>query len=307
MNNKVMILLSTYNGMKYLYEQIECIYNQDYSGEIEILVRDDGSKDDTVKTLKNYPQQTNRKITVVADKNCGPQRSFLKLIKMAEGAGYYFFADQDDVWDLDKVSRAVGMLEKEDAPAIYCGNYRHTDGDLKLLDEKVIKTKPRFTPIKMLLYNQIPGCCMGLNEKLMALLRAINIDNVMMHDSMALSLACYCGKVIFDERPTINHRIHGSNVVGEGHKKIIPHKWIVEKFKLLVHREDYDISKLAEEFIRVSPKGNSDKLLRDVELLRDYKKSFGNRIKLLKHNDAKDKPFDRTTMSIRCKIFFALF
>ena len=299
--------MSTYNGMTHLQEQVDSIFNQVYDGEIEIFARDDGSKDDTVSFLKNYPKTELRKIVIQQGKNVGPQKSFLGLIKDAGSADYYFFADHDDVWLPNKIERGVSSLRDAKNAAVYCSNYTVTDEALNVKDEAFIKKTPLFTPIKTLLYNQVPGCCMAFNKSMMDLLKQVNVDNVMMHDSMLLSLASYVGSVKYDSQSGILHRIHGNNVVGEGHKKIVLHKWIVEKIKLLIKKEPYDISELADQFIRLNACGSQSLYQKDVELLRDYKKSFKKMIQLLKHPDSHDKPWDRTTLSIRCKILFHLF
>lgn len=308
MAESVVILLSTYNGEKYIKEQLDSIFNQDFDGIINVLIRDDGSSDETVNILKQYPQYKTGELMLDAAQNVGPQKSFLKLIQEVDGQyDYYFFSDQDDIWDGNKVRTAVDGLKSIDTPAMSCCNYRLTDGDLNVALENAIKQKPLFTPIRSLLYNEIPGCCMALNKPLMVKLKEIQIDNAMMHDSMALLLATYIGTVVYDESPRICHRIHGANVVGAGHKKIIPAKWIKEKWRLLRYGDDYDISALAGEVLRVSGENSDSKYKKDLELLRDFKKSFGNTLKLLRHPETKGNLFDRTVMSIRSKILFHVF
>ena len=293
--------------MSHLQEQIDSIFNQVYDGKIEVLVRDDGSRDDTVSFLEKYPKTELRKVVVRQGENVGPQKSFLKLIKDAGTADYYFFADQDDVWLPNKIERGVSLLRDAKNAEVYCSNYTVTDEVLNVKDEAFIKETPLFTPIKSLLFNQVPGCCMAFNKSMMDLLKRIEIDNVMMHDSMLLSLASYVGTVKYDSQPSILHRIHGNNVVGAGHKKIILHKWVIEKMKLLIKKESYDISELADQFIRLKVCGSQSSFQKDVELLRDYKKNYKKTIQLLRHPDSHDVPWDRTTLSIRCKILFHLF
>lgn len=310
----VVVLLSTYNGKKYIREQIETICNQDYPGHIHIYIRDDGSKDDTVKILKQikveieekYPQT--RSMEVRATSNVGPQRSFLKLIKTSPQAEYYFFADQDDIWDEDKISTAVKKMEdKPEEPTVYCCNYRLSDMDLKILDPGFIKKTPKFTPLKVIFYNEIPGCTMGFNYSLMYYLKRVKLHNCMMHDSMAVALATHCGRVVFDMESKITHRIHADNVVGAGHKKIVWSKWFIEKFNLLLKKDAYDVSEMADQFLKVCSGSRIRNYTEDLELLRDFKKSYKNTFRLLRHRDSHDKFGDRTTMSIRCKILFHVF
>ena len=304
----VVVLLSTYNGEKYINEQIDSIFNQEFDGIINVLIRDDGSSDETVNILRQCPQYRTGELMLNTAHNVGPQKSFLKLIQEVDDKyDYYFFSDQDDIWDDNKIKAAVDSLKTISTPAISCCNYRLTDSELNVVLERSIEQKPSFTPIRNLLYNEIPGCCMALNKPLMDKLKEIQIDNVMMHDSMALLLATYIGEVVYDETPRICHRIHGANVVGIGHKKIIPAKWIKEKWHLLRNGDDYDISKLAGEVLRVAGADGKQEYTKDLELLRDFKNSFGETLKLLRHPDTKGNPFDRTVMSIRSKILFHVF
>ncbi|MBE6004400.1 MAG: glycosyltransferase family 2 protein [Lachnospiraceae bacterium] len=302
---KVVILMSTYNGETFLAEQIDSIMKQDYEGVIVLLIRDDGSKDGTIDVARNYPQNEKRIIKIIEGKNIGPQKSFLSLIREAEKADYYFFSDQDDIWYDNKIKRAVSELSKMPEPACYCTNYDICNDDPRQKRTKIIKETPSFSPLKVIFYNQIPGCTMGFNNALMEELKNLDLDNVMMHDSMVLSYCSSIGKICYDEESGIIHRIHGNNVVGEGHKKIIPHRWIMEKIKLVINKDDYDLSEMARQFIRNGK--IKDCYLSDLILLKDYKKSWRNTIKLLRHKDSHDKFMDRTTLSIRFKILLHVF
>ena len=111
-NKKVAILMSTYNGEKYLKEQIESLLAQTY-GNIEIYIRDDGSKDNTIKIIKNYKEKYNN-IVLKEGKNIGFINSFFELLNLCNDADYYAYCDQDDVWMNDKIERAVKFLGKTD-------------------------------------------------------------------------------------------------------------------------------------------------------------------------------------------------
>ncbi|MBO6101263.1 MAG: glycosyltransferase, partial [Spirochaetaceae bacterium] len=109
MNKSITILLSTYNGEKYIEEQLQSIFAQTCWQNCTLVVRDDGSKDGTLAILKKYEQQG--KLRLECGENIGFVRSFFWLINNATEADYYSFADQDDVWNVNKVERAVKMLE----------------------------------------------------------------------------------------------------------------------------------------------------------------------------------------------------
>lgn len=306
MTTDVVVLMSTYCGREYIKEQLDSIFAQSYPGTITTLIRDDGSKDDTIAIIENYPQTENRKICLVQEPNVGPQRSFLRLIQLAQDAKYYFFADQDDVWDTEKIAVATEAMQSAEGPACYCSNFRLTDMDLKPYRDALAQ-EPKFTPLQILFFNKIPGCVMGFNLALMELLRKLDVENAMMHDSLALAFAAACGQVIYDNTPRICHRIHASNVVGDGHKKIVLHKWIPEKLKLLFGKEDYDMSQIAGQYLAVGGDLIRPEYKDDLELLRDFKKNRKLTRKLLKHPDTQGPALNRTVLSIRCKIFFHIF
>ena len=90
MEAKVQILLSTYNGEKYLLEQLNSLLQQSYSN-IHILIRDDGSSDNTVNILKNYQKIFPQKIKLVLEKNIGVVNSFFKLIEISENNYDFYF------------------------------------------------------------------------------------------------------------------------------------------------------------------------------------------------------------------------
>ena len=110
-DKKVAVLLSTYNGEKYVGAQLHSILTQNYKNLV-VVVRDDGSKDKTVKIVKEY-MENNDNIKLVEGKNLGFIKSFFELLKL-EQADYYAFADQDDIWFPNKISLAVESLNKLD-------------------------------------------------------------------------------------------------------------------------------------------------------------------------------------------------
>ena len=99
--DKVQVLLSTYNGEKYLQEQIESIIRQE-DVEISLLIRDDGSCDKTIEIIENLKRK-NSNIIYYSGNNLGPARSFMDLINKSGNFDYYAFSDQDDVWKSKKL------------------------------------------------------------------------------------------------------------------------------------------------------------------------------------------------------------
>ncbi|OQY16475.1 MAG: hypothetical protein B6I36_10220 [Desulfobacteraceae bacterium 4572_35.1] len=119
MSVKVLVLLSTYNGSEYIVEQLESILAQYFEGELNVLIRDDGSSDDTLDKIYGLREP---RIEVIHGDNVGIKSSYMTLIELARErpVDYYAFADQDDFWLPSKIQRAVFVLMKKKRPALYC-------------------------------------------------------------------------------------------------------------------------------------------------------------------------------------------
>lgn len=117
------VLLSCYNGEKFIAEQIESILNQKTGRNIVLYIRDDGSTDNTPHILKQYKGTEN--IHIRYGENVGIMKSFFQLLEQCEDADYYSFADQDDIWEENKLERAVNQIGKTDTPVLYCADFYH--------------------------------------------------------------------------------------------------------------------------------------------------------------------------------------
>ena len=107
----IAILLSTYNGEKYIKEQIESLLDQTIKNWF-LVIRDDGSHDKTVEILKEYSTSYPNKIFIDGSvrENLGAGKSFMHLLKITH-ADYYMFCDQDDVWMPDKIERTLAKVK----------------------------------------------------------------------------------------------------------------------------------------------------------------------------------------------------
>lgn len=177
---KVQILLSTYDGEKYLKEQIESILKQE-DVEIRLLVRDDESQDKTIDILKELSKNEN--VDYYQGDNIGPARSFMDLVYSAnEECDYFAFADQDDIWDTKKIISAINKLENmEDKPSLYMSALEIVDENLNTIEIKQIKGNASFE--REMIKNFATGCTMVLNKKLLQEIKSYNPDYIIMHDS----------------------------------------------------------------------------------------------------------------------------
>ena len=140
-NPKVIICMSTYNGEKYVKEQIESLLNQTYKN-LEIYVRDDGSKDNTINILEEY--EKNNKIHFIKGNNVGVVKSFYECLKEAyDNAEYFAYCDQDDKWHEDKIKRAISKLKKEnqEQPLLYFSEFNYCDENLNFVNKSNLNKK----------------------------------------------------------------------------------------------------------------------------------------------------------------------
>lgn len=209
----IIILMSTYNGEKYLKAQIESLLSQTI--KVEILVRDDGSTDSTQQILDDYAQRGMLKW--YSGKNLGSGKSFFDLACKAPDADFYAFADQDDIWENKKVELAVQQLMKlpNNKPNLYCGSFEPVDAELNpILVNKQVKNKI-ISLGTALLECIAPGCTYVFNKKALEKFKKYKMEYISIHDwdlyRIVMSLG---GNVVYDNEPHILYRQHGNNVVG---------------------------------------------------------------------------------------------
>ena len=126
-SKKIAVLLSSYNGEQFIKEQIDSVLNQKEC-KVSLLVRDDGSTDNTIKILENYVNKGN--LNYYCGKNLKPAKSFLDLVKHSPECEFYAFCDQDDVWEEDKLISAINQIGDTSTPTCYHSAYMMVDKDL---------------------------------------------------------------------------------------------------------------------------------------------------------------------------------
>ena len=217
--NKISILLSTYNGEKYLKEQLDSLFSQSYK-DFEIIARDDGSSDETINILKSY----NIKI-LDTDKNLGAKLSFSTLLNYAvknTDADYFMFCDQDDIWKSDRIDNTIGTMKKiektnSDLPLLIHTDLEVVDEKLNVLNKsfwKYEKRDPSLNSInRLIMQSTVTGCTMMINRKLAEMSLPIS-ENSIMHDWWISMVASSFGKIAYLEESTISYRQHSSNDTG---------------------------------------------------------------------------------------------
>ncbi len=213
--HSVTVLMSTYNGDRYIREQIDSILNQK-GVKVNLVVRDDGSKDSTLDILEEY--KAKGLLTYYTGGNLGPQRSFMHLLQNAADDEYYAFADQDDFWMEDKLQSAVESLQgHEDEPALYFCQTQLVDIHLNKIANVIIN--PNLTFGESLIYACASGCTMVFSYKLKQIVTSVELPSKLpMHDIwLILTNMAFNGYTYYDATPHILYRQHGDNEIGLGH------------------------------------------------------------------------------------------
>jgi glycosyltransferase involved in cell wall biosynthesis len=223
-NISVDILLATYNGGEFLRELIESVLHQTHK-DWRLIVRDDGSTDDTTSIVNEYAEKIPSKITIMQDdeKHLGACQSFARLMERSD-SDYIMFCDQDDIWLPAKVSLALeNMLDMEkglgkDTPLLV-----HTD--LKVVDEGLNPISNSFweyayldpesgrTLNRLVIQNAITGCATLINKSLKSMSLPIP-EEAIMHDWWIALVAASFGVIEYVPEPTILYRQHDRNKIG---------------------------------------------------------------------------------------------
>ncbi|WP_457978816.1 glycosyltransferase family 2 protein [Ectopseudomonas composti] len=214
---QVTVLLGTYNGERFLDEQLQSIIHQSYSNW-QIIVSDDGSTDRTPALLKRYQQQLGEKrLRIIEGPRRGFAANFMALADAPETQTEYFaFSDQDDIWHPDHLERAVHWMQLIDGntPALYCGRTRLVqDSGEPFGTSPLFCRPPSFA--NALVQSLAGGNTMVFNRSAQRLLTHTRELPIVSHDWWLYMLVSGAqGYVHYSEKPTVDYRQHGGNLIG---------------------------------------------------------------------------------------------
>ena len=293
---KVAILMSTYNGEKYLREQIESLQKQTFK-KWELFIRDDGSTDNTISVI-NKLQVKDSRIHFLNDKKIQlrPMKSFLYLLSNVS-ADFYFFCDQDDYWLPEKLDLMLKVGKLDKPQLVYCG--------LKCVNQNLIPLKNDFENMMGTIWgysrfigNDMPGCVMMFNSKLrnIAISSTKTYEGIVMHDWWIALIAQTFGTIKFLNKRLVLYRQHGNNSIGAGKNGNLMRKMlqrgVIKKQKKLVYQTYNQSVVFFNTFKNQLPKANKafledyinspqkGLLYRDT-LFKKYKLKGTSRIRLL--------------------------
>lgn len=284
---KIQVLMSTFNGEKYIKGQIDSILNQK-NVQVDLLVRDDYSTDNTYTIIKeNYKQ-----CTIYKGNNIGYKKSFYDLIRKSGDYEFYAFSDQDDVWDEDKLSIAVKKLMEYDSniPLLYCSNLRVVDENLNFISklhpesEKIVIDK-KCSLVENLSY----GCTTVFNKRAKEIALMYEPEYTS-HDGWINLICSFFGKAIYDDIPHISYRQHGKNTLGGKRDFVTVWKKRLKSFKKLnIHIRDISAKEFLNAYNQLLIQEDKDV----IKIVAEYRKSFRNKIRLFIRKDIKMCNFDR--------------
>lgn len=227
MEEQIDVLLATYNGEKYIKEQIESILSQTYKN-IKLIISDDCSSDKTVEILKEYEKKDNRIQLYIQKQNLGVVKNIEFLLNKVENE-LYMLSDQDDIWLPEKIEKSVLKLKSEKADLVF--------GDLEVVDKELKTIYPSFGDFMLLskkinkyidsyrmnyLYNCVTGCTIiSKKEFIKKILPLPTKSKYLLHDHWIALMVSLNGKLAYMKEKYIKYRQHGNNEVGT---KKVSHK-----------------------------------------------------------------------------------
>lgn len=220
-------MMASYNGERFIKEQIESICNQDYDNW-HLIIQDDGSTDRTCEIIKHYISEDNR-IELRKNKTVyhGAYSNFHLLAdycKTLAPYDFYMFSDHDDVWLPDKLSRMVEHMTSETLSNVPALGY----GDMQIINDKGDVTANSLSAqwkngykngYDVFFSHKIFGCNMIMNSALFNLCPVMNLENPIArecaHDAWYANFAGVFGKILYWPETFIQYRRYGDNVTTE--------------------------------------------------------------------------------------------
>ena len=288
---KIAILMSTYNGEKYISEQLNSILNQK-DIQFELFIRDDGSSDKTPDIISKYVHDNSLIHFINADnrENLGFNKSFFALIHYAihslKDYDLFAFADQDDYWIDTKLSRAVHMIESAlnesnknmSVPLYYYANKFWSDENLNPEHEDDMSYL-RNDYFDMFMLPPVYGCTSVFNRALGEITLNTLPKDEFLYDVYMYRLACTMNSVLVaDKEAQIYYRRHGNNASGDT-MKLSP----LKHFKELLTKKSsfHGMQNYITEIYKIHANDMEEEQKRLCVLIIEYDKSFKKRMKLL--------------------------
>ena len=218
------VALCTYNGAKYIEEQLTSILNQTHPVD-EIVVCDDGSTDDTLKIIEDIRLQANSNIRVFCnERNIGVQKNFERAISLCNGE-IVFLSDQDDIWEHDKVSRIVDWFQKNPSKSVVFGDAYLIDANGDVMPNKTLWNLVEFNKkeqrwfnmgagLELFLHGNVAtGATMAIRKNELKYICCLP-DTSIYHDEIIAEVALIDNSLGYISKPLMRYRLHDAQVCG---------------------------------------------------------------------------------------------
>ncbi|MCF8069620.1 MAG: glycosyltransferase family 2 protein [Desulfobacterales bacterium] len=289
-NPEILILMGTYNGSLYIEDQIDSIQAQYYENW-RLVIRDDGSTDNTLEIVNAISQKDNRVELLLDNKgNLGATANFAVLLKYAKenAARYVALADQDDVWVKGKLGRQLDVMlnaerENDGTPVLVYSDLMVVDRNLKSVSASMMAYQSIHHEVArhlnvLLIQNYVTGCTILFNNALLKVAVPV-APSALMHDWWLALWTAVCGKLSYIDEPLVYYRQHEHNEIGALNIKglFVPRKiWRLWKdgnqrfIKSIIQAHDF--YKIIDEK-NISVPLNSKEFIRNYLRLWDKKQS----------------------------------
>ena len=299
---RVLVFLSTYNGEKYLPEQIDSIFNQK-DVDVFLMATDDCSSDSTHELLQKYKKEHANFDYRINEVNKRFTYNFLDLFFDCKDRDYdyYAFADQDDVWLENKLVEAIKKIKekKSSKGVLYCSRLTTVDENLKEIEiqnQDFKYDESRYSPLST---NIATGCTVVMDRTFFKKATEYYPKDIYLHDYWFYLIANYVCDFVYDTNSYILYRQHGDNQIG--FKKPNGFK---AKLKNFFKKGNSYIPHLCYELREGYKNDISEEDLKYISLMADYKKKFGCRLKLVFSRKVRRK---RSNFFFKLKILFGKF
>ena len=299
MNNpKVLLILSLFNGEKYLREQIDSILCQE-GVDVYFSIRDDGSTDNSWSIINDYKSKYPDKfIILIRGDNIGPLKSIEELLSQASNTefDYYAFSDQDDYWLPQKLIKGVNAIDKmkADKPRFYFSNLTITDKDLNPRFNAYGKRDVTPTPSACFVDFRASGNTYIMDRKALDLISESNPPEHIYADVLYCFLCIFMGNVKYDETPYILFRRTGENASGKREKGLKLTWMRLKKLRNLLAYEDDAMRMEMAKHMLLLYRNQLDKEKIDIlETIANYQKSFAVKLKLIFSPKIKSRSLSR--------------
>lgn len=292
----ICVLMSSYNGEKYIKQQIDSILSQE-DVELKLVIRDDGSTDGTRDIIREYSS-----VLLIAGENIGCELSFMELLHFKIEADYYAFSDQDDVWHPRKLISAIENIQQHHCDLSVC--------NLMMVDSNLMKINPLFSKADID-YNQflmdryaqsnLQGCVQVWTRKLHDMIQSYRPKKVVPHDTWVNAIANIVSSTFVDENCYIDYRLHEDNVSGYTTSilKKIPKRLKLYFWKKHPLRDDFWKEILESGILHL---GAQDVRYKTICLIAYYKKGLVNKLRLCFSSFFREMPLQYRLLWSLCVI-----